>query len=61
MTQQYHVQTDVSRFIEKGCISTMDNLITWNFENEFDFGAPNYAFILVNQCTFHCKSNSPWY
>jgi hypothetical protein len=29
------IQKDVFRFIEKGCISAMDNLITWNFQNEF--------------------------
>jgi hypothetical protein len=35
MIQKNHVQIDVSKFIEKGCISIMDNLITWNFQNEF--------------------------
>jgi len=35
MIQKSNVQKDVSRFIEKWCISTMDKLITWNFQNEF--------------------------
>jgi hypothetical protein len=35
MIQIYHVQKDVFRFIEKRCISTMDNLLTWNFQSEF--------------------------
>ncbi len=35
MIQENHAQKDVSTFIEKGCISTMDNLIILNFQNEF--------------------------
>jgi len=35
MMQKNHVQKDVFKFIEKWCISIMDNLITWNFQKEF--------------------------
>jgi len=40
MIQKNNVQKDVSKFIEKGCISTMDKLITWNFQNEFGLEFP---------------------
>jgi len=35
MIQKNHVPKDVFRFIDNGRISKMDNLITWNFQNEF--------------------------